>query len=315
MNSLPRWLISITDMPEPCQASISEAACARTSSGRTAGPALKLKPRVTGRRTRRSTSERPAQAERKGAAVVSDGVPLDLGVLRALVSVFSDQADRSAEQFPARAADELPAENGVAAGIVGAGGKARVPVFDIDLHYSRAGADIGVETILRDGDVVQRAQHRAAGGDALVPEDAGQNDAGIPVGGGVVEPEIHRTDEIGEADAEAAGNTRVQRRLGAVEGDTRARRHAHAQLDVRMRKTHRRRPCRFAQRARARNHDRSPRFHAVTPALASNSLIAVARFLLPLPSRPPAPRPRAWCLRPSRSSARPASSGPFRGSA
>src|SRR5467141_3984776 len=48
MNSLPRWLISITDMPEPCQSSISAAACASTSSGRTAGPALKLKTRVTG---------------------------------------------------------------------------------------------------------------------------------------------------------------------------------------------------------------------------------------------------------------------------
>src|SRR6266496_3767108 len=48
MNSLPRWLISITDMPEPCQSSISPAACASTSSGRTAGPALKLKTRVAG---------------------------------------------------------------------------------------------------------------------------------------------------------------------------------------------------------------------------------------------------------------------------
>src|SRR5712691_4493805 len=48
MNSLPRWLISITDMPEPCQSSISAAACASTSSGRTAGPALKLKTRVAG---------------------------------------------------------------------------------------------------------------------------------------------------------------------------------------------------------------------------------------------------------------------------
>src|SRR5262245_48327565 len=46
MNSWPRWLISITDMPEPCQSSISEAACSRTSSGRTAGPALKLKTRL-----------------------------------------------------------------------------------------------------------------------------------------------------------------------------------------------------------------------------------------------------------------------------
>src|SRR5258708_3488528 len=48
MNSLPRWLISITDMPDPCQSSISPAACASTSSGRTAGPALKLKTRVSG---------------------------------------------------------------------------------------------------------------------------------------------------------------------------------------------------------------------------------------------------------------------------
>src|SRR5712691_6020873 len=48
MNSLPRWLISITDSPAPCQSSISAAACASTSSGRTAGPALKLKIRVAG---------------------------------------------------------------------------------------------------------------------------------------------------------------------------------------------------------------------------------------------------------------------------
>src|SRR5262245_44090414 len=46
MNSLPRWLISITDMPDPCQSSISAAACSRTCSGRTAGPALKLKTRL-----------------------------------------------------------------------------------------------------------------------------------------------------------------------------------------------------------------------------------------------------------------------------
>src|SRR5260370_2304499 len=46
MNSLARWLISITDMPEPCQSSLSAAACASTSSGRTAGPALKLNTRA-----------------------------------------------------------------------------------------------------------------------------------------------------------------------------------------------------------------------------------------------------------------------------
>ena len=42
MNSLPRWLISITDMPEPCQSSISSAAWRSTGSGKAAGPALKL---------------------------------------------------------------------------------------------------------------------------------------------------------------------------------------------------------------------------------------------------------------------------------
>ena len=42
MNSGPRWLISMTDMPLPCQSSISLAACCSTSFGRTAGPAEKL---------------------------------------------------------------------------------------------------------------------------------------------------------------------------------------------------------------------------------------------------------------------------------
>src|SRR5207249_3762563 len=46
MNSLPRWLISITDMPLPCQSSISAAAFCNTGSGSTAGPALKLKTRM-----------------------------------------------------------------------------------------------------------------------------------------------------------------------------------------------------------------------------------------------------------------------------
>ena len=45
MNSLPRWLISITDMPLPRQSSISSPARARTSAGSIAGPALKLKMR------------------------------------------------------------------------------------------------------------------------------------------------------------------------------------------------------------------------------------------------------------------------------
>jgi len=41
-NSLPRWLISITLMPLPCQSSISEAARCSTASGMAAGPAEKL---------------------------------------------------------------------------------------------------------------------------------------------------------------------------------------------------------------------------------------------------------------------------------
>src|SRR5687767_13792364 len=48
MNSGPRWLISMTDMPLPCQSSISSAACCSTSLGSTAGPAEKLKIWVTG---------------------------------------------------------------------------------------------------------------------------------------------------------------------------------------------------------------------------------------------------------------------------
>src|SRR5262245_39222725 len=46
MNSLPRWLISMTHMPVPCQSSISAAAVRRTGSGSTAGPGLKLKIRM-----------------------------------------------------------------------------------------------------------------------------------------------------------------------------------------------------------------------------------------------------------------------------
>src|SRR2546427_5604065 len=43
MNSLPRWLISITDIPLPRQSSISSPARESTSAGSMAGPALKLK--------------------------------------------------------------------------------------------------------------------------------------------------------------------------------------------------------------------------------------------------------------------------------
>src|SRR5262249_51649607 len=41
-----RWLISITDIPTPGSATRSRCASSRTGSGRTAGPAAKLKIRV-----------------------------------------------------------------------------------------------------------------------------------------------------------------------------------------------------------------------------------------------------------------------------
>jgi hypothetical protein len=42
MNSLPRCDISITDIPEPFQSTISSRARSNTSNGSMAGPALKL---------------------------------------------------------------------------------------------------------------------------------------------------------------------------------------------------------------------------------------------------------------------------------
>src|SRR5580700_6033211 len=46
-KGLLRWLISMTDVPPPCQSSNSSRACSRTSSGSTAGPGEKLKTRTT----------------------------------------------------------------------------------------------------------------------------------------------------------------------------------------------------------------------------------------------------------------------------
>src|SRR3954470_23115020 len=45
MNSLPRWLISITPTPQPCQSSISAAASRSTGSGMAAGPGAKFQGR------------------------------------------------------------------------------------------------------------------------------------------------------------------------------------------------------------------------------------------------------------------------------
>src|SRR3954453_10480425 len=47
-NSLPRWLISITDMPAWCQLTSSHLAFSSTSTGIVAGPAPKLKMRAAG---------------------------------------------------------------------------------------------------------------------------------------------------------------------------------------------------------------------------------------------------------------------------
>src|SRR5260221_2096153 len=47
-NSLPRWLISITDMPASCQLTSSHFAFSSTSTGMVPGPAPKLKMRAAG---------------------------------------------------------------------------------------------------------------------------------------------------------------------------------------------------------------------------------------------------------------------------
>src|SRR3954468_12975488 len=47
-NSLPRWLISMTDMPAWCQLTSSHFAFSSTSTGIVAGPAPKLKMRAAG---------------------------------------------------------------------------------------------------------------------------------------------------------------------------------------------------------------------------------------------------------------------------
>src|SRR5512139_3031800 len=94
MNSLPRWLISITDMPLPRQSSISSRACTRTSSGSTAGPALKLYTRdiSLSRISRKSFVRRVALAQllrglvggRFVAAVAERGDAVDADQLLAL---------------------------------------------------------------------------------------------------------------------------------------------------------------------------------------------------------------------------------------
>ncbi len=79
MYSLPRWLISITDMPLPCQSSISSAACRSTGSGSAAGPALKLKTRVILETPKGSSASKEAMLTAAvpfaGCAIASHGPP------------------------------------------------------------------------------------------------------------------------------------------------------------------------------------------------------------------------------------------------
>src|SRR5258706_5665402 len=84
MNSLPRWLISITHMPLPRQSSISSPARARTSSGRTAGPALKLKilaMSVNGRALRTGFDRRHGLLARAAVAVLPSRAIAVLGAI------------------------------------------------------------------------------------------------------------------------------------------------------------------------------------------------------------------------------------------
>src|SRR5581483_7049957 len=91
MNSLPRWLISITDIPEPCQSSISAAACDSTSSGSAAGPALKLNTLFAGRLPIAASAACVSVAVAIAFVLFALGDALDARELRALVEV--DQYD------------------------------------------------------------------------------------------------------------------------------------------------------------------------------------------------------------------------------
>ena len=110
MNSLPRWLISITDMPEPWRSSISSAAWRSTASGRAAGPGLKLNTRVivefsaSRQRPHRPRGRKNTQPCRRARILPCFNCHRD-GVLqrrarafRATVRRFVDARDRAARQ-------------------------------------------------------------------------------------------------------------------------------------------------------------------------------------------------------------------------
>src|SRR5205085_10871748 len=111
-NSLPRWLISITDMPASCQLTSSRLAFSSTSTGMVAGPAPKLKMRcalllwgaaaidvsvagavgkVLGLRIRLDVAMAIAIAVALGALLVAVQHALQAGELLALAQV--DQGD------------------------------------------------------------------------------------------------------------------------------------------------------------------------------------------------------------------------------
>src|SRR5690242_6215141 len=87
MNSRPRWLISITDMPALCQLTSSHFAFSSTSTGMVAGPAPKLKMRAAGlmRCAEALAFGRAAFALRAGAAFL----PLRCFVAVRAVAVFA----------------------------------------------------------------------------------------------------------------------------------------------------------------------------------------------------------------------------------
>src|SRR5215469_4362107 len=70
-----RWLISMTDIPLPCQSSSSSRARSRTGRGRAAGPALKLKMRLLAGREAvvELTVKDPLETSAGGRATIRPG--------------------------------------------------------------------------------------------------------------------------------------------------------------------------------------------------------------------------------------------------
>src|SRR5688572_19137306 len=93
VNSLPRWLISITDMPASCQLTSSHLAFSSTSTGMVAGPAPKLKMRATGLMRGTVAIGAPVvPRRRRGGRVLgrSGRMPVAVAVLAVLVVAVED---------------------------------------------------------------------------------------------------------------------------------------------------------------------------------------------------------------------------------